>query len=268
MSQQAFLDAALEAARTAGDILRHYFAKPPKVRLKEDNSPVTVADEEAEHAIRNVLSRVFPDHGFYGEEHGRQNADAEYVWLIDPLDGTKSFIRGTPYFSVQIALMHRGRIIVGVSNAPLCNELAAATRSGGATLNNAPIEVSSINTLRNAHLSTGNLASLARDAKAWRQYGALVQRMNRLRGYGDFLHYHLLASGRLDVVLESDVNIFDIAALSLVVEEAGGKFTDLKGHPVGLETTTVLASNGRLHGQIGKLLSPPQVQRKKTIHAK
>lgn len=251
----AFADAAVRAALAAQDVIQHYFARSLEVRLKDDASPVTVADEEAEQAIRAELQRAFPEHGIYGEEGGRQDGDSEYLWLVDPLDGTKSFVRGTPFVSTQIALWHRDRVIVGVSNAPLFEELAIAVRGEGATLNEVPVSVSDVNTLRNAHLSAGNIVSLARDASRWSGFGELVQRVNRFRGYGDFYHYHALASGKLDVVVESDVNILDIAALSLLVEEAGGSFTELDGGPVSLATSSVLASNGRLQAQAADILN-------------
>lgn len=250
MELQHCLAVALEAARAAGEIIRRHAAQPPTVEHKADNSPVTATDREAETAIRAQLHQAFPDHGFYGEEHGRQATDADYVWLIDPLDGTKSFVRGTPYVSTQIALWHKHRVLVGVSHAPFVNETACAVRGKGATLNDQPLKVSDINTLRSAHVSTGNLASLARESEKWQRFADLVQRVDRLRGYGDFAHYHLLAAGKLDIVIESDVNILDIAALSLIVEEAGGKFTDLAGQPINWITTSVLASNNRLHAQI------------------
>lgn len=254
MDLQHCLSIALEAARAAGDIILRHAAQPLAVEHKADNSPVTAADREAETAIREHLQRAFPDHGFYGEEYGRQAADADYVWLIDPLDGTKSFVRGTPYVSTQIALWHKHQPLVGVSHAPFVSETACAVRGAGASLNGQPLKVSDINTLRGAHISTGNLASLARDTKKWQHFADLVQRVDRLRGYGDFAHYHLLAAGKLDVVIESDINILDIAALSLIVEEAGGKVTDLQGLPITWESTSVLASNGRLHAQVEKII--------------
>ncbi|HET9679593.1 MAG TPA: inositol monophosphatase family protein [Gammaproteobacteria bacterium] len=244
------LEVATEAARMAGDIIRYYADHPPVVEHKADTSPVTAADREAETAIRKHLNHAFPEHGFYGEEYGREAADAEYIWLIDPLDGTKSFVRGTPYVSTQIALWHKDRSIVAVSHAPFTGETASAIRDQGATLNGQPLQVSSINTLRQAHLSTGNLNTLARNHHGWQCFGDLVQRVDRLRGYGDFAHYHMLAGGKLDIVIESDVNILDIAALSLIVEEAGGKFTNLQGKAIDWNTTSAFASNTRLHSQV------------------
>jgi len=244
-----FLSAALAAAEAAAGIIRRLYRENLAVEYKSDQSPVTRADVESERAIRAVLSARFADHGFYGEETGREREDAEYLWLVDPIDGTKSFVRRYPMFSTQIALMHRSQLILGVSSAPVYGELAYAERGGGAWLNGERVRVSAIDRIEDCALSAGNLRTLACGPR-WPAYGRLVSRVNRIRGYGDFLHYHLLASGRIDAVLESDVNILDIAALVVIVEEAGGVFTDLDGQAVGLATTSVLASNGRLHGAL------------------
>ncbi len=249
------LAAALEAARAADAVIAPLFRANVAVEIKADRSPVTEADRRAEQAIRDVLLRHFPDYGFYGEEGGAEGMQAENIWLVDPLDGTKSFVRDTPFFSTQIALLRRGELVLGVSSACIYGELAWAERGGGAWLNGERIRVSDRARLDEAILSTGNLKTLAA-GEGWRRFGELVGKVNRLRGYGDFLHYHLLARGALDVVVESDVNILDIAALSVIVGEAGGRFTDLSGGAVGLSTTTVLASNALLHaGMLRELQS-------------
>lgn len=240
------LQAALDAARAADAVIAPLFRSNLAVEIKADRSPVTEADRKAEAAIREVLSSRFPDYGFYGEETGQHGMQAENIWLVDPLDGTKSFVRDTPFFSTQIALMRGGRLVLGVSSACAYGELAWAEEGGGAWLDGRPITVSTMADLGGTILSTGNLKTLAGSPK-WADFGRLVTRVNRLRGYGDFVHYHLLARGALDLVIESDVNILDIAALSVIVREAGGRFTDLADGPVGLDTTTVLASNGALH---------------------
>lgn len=255
MTQNALLTRAIEAARAGEEVVRHYYASNLKVNQKQDRTPVTIADVETEEKIKEVILGAYPDHGFYGEETGKTNPDAEYLWLIDPIDGTKSFICETPFFSTQIALMHRGEIILGVSNGMMFEQCAWASRGEGAFINGMPIQVSNVDTLSEARLSTGNIASLAADPKRWAGTGKLMQQVNRIRGYGDFYHYHLLASGKFDLVLESDVNILDIAALSLIVTEAGGVFTDLDGKSPGLETRSVLASaNLALHRQVNQLL--------------
>jgi histidinol-phosphatase len=201
------------------------------------------------------LSQRFPSYGFYGEETGQHGMTAESVWLADPIDGTKSFVRECPFFSTQIALMRAGKFVVGVSSAPAYGELAWAESGGGAFMNDKPIRVSATRDLAQTIVSTGNLKTLTKSTQ-WGRFGELIPRISRIRGYGDFVHYHLLARGSLDVVIESDVNILDIAALTVIVREAGGQFTDLSGGDVGLATTTVLATNGPLHSTILEALRP------------
>lgn len=254
MAQSRFLETALKAAEAAEAVIRRYYQGQFDVELKADQSPVTVADVESEQAIKAVIRAAFPEHGFYGEETGKENPDAAYTWLIDPIDGTKSFVRAYPFFSTQIALMHGDELILGVSNAPVFGERAWAERGQGAFLDGKPIRVSNIDTLGKATLSFGNINTLA-GSPAWAGASGLVRSMNRVRGYGDFYHYHLLASGRIDLVVESDVNILDIAALSVIVGEAGGVFTDLHGRELDLDTTSVLAAaNPALYQQAAELL--------------
>jgi histidinol-phosphatase len=243
------LQAALDAARAAAQVIRPLFQKNLAVRTKADSSPVTEADLRAEEVIREHLGRAFPGYGFYGEETGQHAMQAESLWLVDPIDGTKAFVRENPFFSTQIALMRGGVLVLGVSSAPIYGELAWAERGSGAFLNDRPIRVSGVARLEEAFLSTGNLKSLARSA-GWQRLGELLARAACTRGYGDFVHYHLLARGGVDVVIESDVNILDIAALAVLVREAGGTFTDLAGAPVGLATRSVLATNAALHGEV------------------
>ncbi len=248
MSSSSDLNAALEAAEAAARVIREMYARNIAVEFKADKSPVTEADVRAERAIREVLAARTPGYAFFGEETGR-SGDGDALWLVDPIDGTKAFVREYPMFSTQIALMRQGQLVLGVSSAPLYGELAWAERGAGAWLNGRRLAVSEVGTIAEAAVSGGNLKTLA-SGPGWARWGAVVREVSRLRGYGDFLHYHLLASGKIDAVVESDVNILDIAALVTIVEEAGGRFTALDGTPVGLDTTTVLASNGRLHGPL------------------
>ena len=249
MQHSPFLQTALDAARAAADVVRHYYQSNLAITIKADKSPVTVADVETEKTIREIVSARYPEHGFHGEETEASGLDSEYVWIVDPIDGTKAFVREYPMFSTQIALMHRGRLIVGVSSAPAYGELAWGEIGVGAWLNDRPIRVSSIERIEDAALSTGNLKSLATGPR-WPAFGRLVGRLSRIRGYGDFLHYHLLASGKIDAVVESDVNVLDVGACAVIVEAAGGRFTTLDGGPFGIDSGTVLASNGRLHAPV------------------
>jgi histidinol-phosphatase len=249
MQHSEFLATALDAAHAAAEVVRHYYQRNLQVTIKADKSPVTEADVETEKTIRGILARRFPGHGFHGEETGTADLDAEYVWFVDPIDGTKAFVREYPMFSTQIALAHRGRLVVGVSSAPVYGEQAYGEIGAGAWLNGEPIHVSSIERIEDAALSTGNLKTLATGPR-WPAFGQLVGRLGRIRGYGDFLHYHLLASGRIDAVVESDVNILDVGACAVIVEAAGGRFTDLEGRTLTPASTSVLATNGRLHQDV------------------
>src|SRR5579863_4440239 len=186
MKPSAELQAALDAAEGAAVIARSLFQHNLEVRIKTDKSPVTDADLRCETAIREILEARFPSYGFFGEETGSRDENAESLWLVDPIDGTKAFVREYPMFSTQIALMRRGEIVLGVSSAPVYGELAFAERGCGAYLNGKSAGVSQIATLESAALSSGNLKSLAVGSR-WARYGALVARVDRIRGYGDFL---------------------------------------------------------------------------------
>jgi histidinol-phosphatase len=254
MANSARLDAALIAAAAAAEIIRNSYRRNVKVRIKADRSPVTEADVAAEAAIRELLQAQFPDHGFYGEESAAERMDAECLWLVDPIDGTKSFVREYPMFSTQIALMQRHRLELGVSSAPVYGEIAWAERGHGAWMDGTRLAVSRIGRFEDATLSTGNLKALAASPR-WAALGRMVTKLDRIRGFGDFLHYHLLAAGKIEAVIETNIQILDIAALTVIVEEAGGRVTDLEGAPISLASSSILASNGLLHEPILEELS-------------
>lgn len=241
-----YLKVALAAADKAAAISRSYFKGNFTVTTKADLTPVTQADVECEQAIREIILSAFPEHGFYGEETGQTQADADFLWLVDPIDGTKGFVRQYPFFSTQIALMHNGELILGVSSGTMMDELAWAEKGQGAWMNGKRLAVSDIYDPDRAAVSTGNLKSLAL-SDGWSALGEVVRSADRIRGYGDFYHYHLLAAGKIEAVIESDVNILDIAALSVIVTEAGGVFTNLNGGKPDLDIRSVLAANPSLH---------------------
>lgn len=249
MANSARLDAALAAAAAAADGIRAAYRAHVGVRIKPDGSPVTDADVAAEATIRALVQARFPSDGFFGEESLAERLDAECLWLVDPIDGTKSFVREYPMFSTQIALMRRGRLELGVSCAPAYGETCWAERGAGAWMDGARLAVSGVRRLEDATLSTGNLRSLAAGPR-WQALGRLVGRLDRIRGFGDFLHYHLLAAGKIEAVVETDIQVLDIAALTVIVEEAGGRVTDLEGAPIGLGTRSILATNGAMHEEL------------------
>ena len=242
------LAAAREAADAAAEVIRHYWRRGVDVEMKADATPVTIADREAEQAIRKILQAALPQASIYGEEFGLDGERGGLLWLVDPLDGTKSFVRRTPFFSTQIALMDGDELALGVSSAPIYGETMWASAGNGAWLDGARVQVAATSAFAEASLSIGNVKTLTADAR-WEALGALIRDSNRIRGYGDFCHYHLLARGALDLVIESDVNILDIAALAVIVREAGGVFTDLDGAAPTLDTRSVLAGTGAIHAQ-------------------
>jgi len=242
------MNAAREAAAAAADIIRHYWRRGVEIELKSDATPVTVADREAEQAIRKILQAALPDAAIYGEEFGLEGKRGGLLWLVDPLDGTKSFVRRTPFFSTQIALMDGDDLVLGVSSAPVYGEIMGAGVGAGAWLDGERVNVADTGQIDQASISIGNVKTLTADSR-WDALGQLIRDSNRIRGYGDFCHYHLLARGSLDLVIESDVNILDIAALVVIVREAGGVFTDLDGGPITLETRSVLAGTPAIHAQ-------------------
>jgi histidinol-phosphatase len=252
------LDGALAIARQAAELaaveIMRYYRGDFQVEIKPDQTPVTVADRKAEEIIHSTLLTAFPDHGFYGEEGGKRNENADYLWLVDPIDGTRSFVAGFGMFSTQIALMHRGELILGVSHAPAADETIWAVKGQPACKPGVTLRVSECDSVDEASISTGNIGSLARSPR-WSNLGAIMARAMRTRGYGDYYHYHRLAAGQLDAVIESDVNILDIAALSVIVESAGGRFTDLEGRGIGLDTRSVLAAPPNLHKQLLEMLN-------------
>lgn len=243
------LAAALAAANAAADISRAYYRGNVDVTTKADRTPVTQADVECEEAIKKVILDAFPEDGFYGEETGRTDSAGDRLWLVDPIDGTKAFVREYPFFSTQIALQVQGELVLGVSCGTMFDELAWAERGRGAWLNGQRLRVGDIDDPERAAFSTGNLKSLAK-TMGWARLGEFVGVSDRIRGYGDFYQYHLLAAGKIEAVIESDVNILDIAALSVIVTEAGGVFTDMNGHAPDLDTRSVIAANASLHKKL------------------
>jgi len=252
--------AAEQAALAAERVIAAYSENGDwQVRYKSDDSPVTEVDIAAENAIKSVLQAALPEAAFFGEETGKthNSESAPVLWLVDPIDGTKSFIRQMPFYSTQIALAVDQQLSVGISNAPAYGEKLVAIAGDKAFLNGQPVATRhTVTSLDDAYLSAGNLTSLASDDAAWLRYGALVKRVKRVRGYGDFCHYHQLCCGQTDIIVESDVNILDIAALCVAVRCAGGIITDLSGAAVTQATTSVLAAaTPQLHAHSLDILS-------------
>lgn len=241
--------AALEASKKAETVIMRYFGRDVQMRQKSDLTPVTQADIEAEQVIIASIRRHFPKHGFLGEETGESHINSEFVWVIDPIDGTKNFIRGIPLFSTQIALLKDGIPVLGVSRLPAMQELIHGEVGYGSYMNGRRIQVSSVDDVSSAFISLGGLNHFIATGQI-KNILKVAQSAGRVRSLGDAYAYHLLATGRCEAVMEARIRIWDVAALSVIVAEAGGVCTDLQGRKIGLDTTSVICSNGKLHSQL------------------
>ena len=244
-----FLKVALEAAKNAEEVITAYYTDDMKVEMKADETPVTLADRGAEKVIRETIKQAFPDHGFLGEEYGIEEGDSPYLWIIDPIDATKNYIRKIPIFGTQIALMKDEELILGVSNAPLLNELLYAEAGNGAFLNGKPITVSNVTQPEDAMVCHGGLKWFVEKGTFPGIYN-LINDAARTRGFGDFYMYHLVASARADAVVEAAISVWDIAAITVIVREAGGQVTDIQGQPITKDIASLVATNGALHDTV------------------
>jgi histidinol phosphatase-like enzyme (inositol monophosphatase family) len=219
-------------ADEAGAIARRYFRTSFQVDDKPDRTPVTIADREAEAAMRRRIEAAFPDHGIIGEEHGRTRAGAEYVWVLDPIDGTKNFISGIPIFGILIGLAHRGRPVLGVVDQPVLRERWLGVAGETSLLNGAPIRTRLCAALDRATLfSTSPDMFLGEDASRFARLKGAV----KLARYGaDCYAYAQLASGFIDLVVERDLKPYDYCALVPVIEGAGGVIRDWDGRALDL----------------------------------
>jgi histidinol-phosphatase len=239
---------ALRLADAADAItLARFRAQDLSVSAKPDLTPVSDADLAVEKAMRELLSAERPEDAVLGEEHGLTGSGPRQ-WVVDPIDGTKNFVRGAPVWASLIALLVDGRVVTGVVSAPALGRRWWATRGEGAYVNGEPIRVSSVGTLSDAFLSYSSLTGWAAQERLDRVL-QLSEMAWRTRAFGDFWSHVLVAEGAVDASFEPEVSLWDLAPLQVIVEEAGGRFTDLQGEarPDG---GSVLCSNGLLHDEV------------------
>jgi histidinol-phosphatase len=246
------LAAAIEAAKAAGKIALKHFRTALTVETKADGTPVTEADRRCEEKIVETLARAFPEAGFLGEEMGEQAGRTPSRWIIDPIDGTKNFVRGIPFFATLIALEEAGEITAGVIHAPASGDLLYARKGQGAFADGRRARVSTVSALGEAMLIHGGLRDLMA-SPYWAPFLELAARTARQRGFGDALGHIQVIRGSAEVVLEPEVKAWDLAATKIIVEEAGGRFSDLKGSP-SVYNGTALISNGRVHDAVLEIL--------------
>ena len=268
-----YRDFLVELARRSGDFIRPHFGDPAlAVETKTDLTPVTIADRGAEELMRALIAKKFPSHGVIGEELGSDRPDAEWVWVLDPIDGTKAFITGAPLWGTLIALLHDGQPVLGAIHQPILNQLmigecpagasAGATGAAGAagvagaagaanaitTLNDRPVRVRATARIEDATILTSDLLN-PRKHQNGAAYDALIARARLVRTWGDCYGYLLLAGGWADVMLDPIMNPWDIQALIPIVRGAGGIITDWQGaDPV--KADSIVAASPALHAQI------------------
>lgn len=243
---RARYEMAVAAARQAGQVALGYFERNVEVEWKGDVSPVTVADRETEQTLRNTLGAVFPGDGFLGEEFDETPGSTGFRWIMDPIDGTRSFVRGIPLWGTLLGLEYRGEPIAGVCVAPAMNmQTWRALRGDGAFRDDRPIRVSGIAELRESivlytgaswFVNSGNLDVLVQ----------LISRAQKDRCFGDFYGFMLVAQGSGEVMVEHGVHAWDVAAVVPIIEEAGGRFSAWDGSRT-IHRPDVIASNGRVH---------------------
>jgi histidinol-phosphatase len=246
-------DLAVEGARKAGELARQYYEGTFTVELKSDDSPVTVADRSAEQLIRSLVSEAFPTDGFLGEEYGDQPGTSGFRWVIDPIDGTKSFIRHIPIWATLIGLEYQNEQIGGVAHIPVFGMTYRALRGDGAYLNERRIRVSDVSTLADSLVCYSSLSWFIRAGKE-KAFLELANRTSRQRGFGDFYGFALVAEGAADLMVEHGVHAWDVAAVKAIIEEAGGQLTDWSGIP-NIYRPDVIASNGNVHAEALAILN-------------
>ena len=242
--------AAVEAAHAAGRILLRHFGRVRGIRHKGPKDLVTAADVAAERAIARVLSARFPAIGFLGEEGGRRGSPDADHWIVDPLDGTSSFVHGLPTFAVCIALWRAGRVECGVTYLPRLGELFVAERGRGTFLDGRRLRVSRTRGLRDAMLILWHDDAVWRDRRLRERLAALARSARGVRSEGAGFSLAMVAAGRVDAYWELSANPWDMAAGMLLVTEAGGRVTDARGRPLDLGQPTILATNGPLHAAV------------------
>lgn len=249
---RARYELAIEASRAAGKVALKYFQGSVEVEWKKDQSPVTVADREAEQSLRDTLLAKFPQDGFLGEEFPEKPSESGYRWIVDPIDGTRCFVRGIPIWGTLVGLQYQGEMIAGINEVATLGETYHALKGNGAYRNDIRISVTDESDLKKCLLF---FTALDWFEKAGEQetFFNLVRHTERQRGFGDFYGFMLVAQGSGEVMIDHGVHIWDVAAIQPIIEEAGGRFTNWDGG-CDLEKPDVIVTNGKVHDEVLALL--------------
>ena len=251
-----FISLANKLADTSGPIARKYFRQPLEIVSKADASPVTIADRACELEMRKIIEAQFPVHGIYGEEYGVVRADSEYVWVLDPIDGTAAFVTGMPVFGTLIALAQNKKTILGIIDQPISRERWIGGQGMATTLNGSAVQTRDCGGIENAALYITTSDMLTTDEER-RRFANVKQAVQISRFGGDCYSYGLLATGHVDLVVESQLQPYDFMALVGVVEGAGGVISDWDGKPLTIESgnQVLAAATPKLHAQALALLA-------------
>lgn len=253
MSKQPYLDFTQELAQASGAVIRKYFRSPIAIETKSDQTPVTIADRQAEQLMRAMIQERYPNHGILGEEFETVNPDARYQWVLDPIDGTKTFVSGTFLFGTLIALLKDGRPMVGAINNPVLDQFLVG--DGGQTwLNSAPVKVRDCQFIEAATLLTTNPLTVHKYRNG-AAFEGLARQAKIYRTWGDCHGYYLVATGFADIMIDAAMHIWDVAALIPIIEGAGGKITDYYGADA-MSGEGAIATAGPLHDQVIASLNP------------
>ena len=251
MDLTAYRDFMIELAELSGNFIRPYFGKTDlEVELKADKSPVTAADRGAEELMRDLIAARHPSHGIIGEEFGSERPEASFVWVVDPIDGTKSFTTGVPLFVTLIALLHEGQPVLGCIHQPILGQLLIGDNVS-ATLNGHYVRVRGTESIEEATLLTSDPVNASRVPG----YLALADRARLVRTWGDCYGYLLVATGWADVMYDPLMNLWDIAALVPVIRGSGGVITNAQGGPAYPADSIVASANAALHRQVIEALN-------------
>jgi myo-inositol-1(or 4)-monophosphatase len=249
---QEFKEFAIRLAKESAPIIKKYFRNKLFIENKPDQSPVTVADKEAEDTMRGIISRNYPGHGIIGEEFGTINPDAEYVWVLDPIDGTKSFICGTVCFGTLIGFLKNGEPILGVFNQPILNELLIGDNKI-AEINGRKTSVRKCSKLSEAVLLTTDHVNITKYKRAER-FKDLISKVKLYRNWGDCYGYYLLATGFADIMIDPIMSPWDLIPLIPIIRGADGVITDYQGNNA-LNGNSIIAASPGIHQEVIMLLN-------------
>lgn len=248
MDYRQELELAVHMAGEAAKLVRGHFQTALQVETKADNTPVTIADRGAEELLRGLMEKHTPTYGIVGEEFGTQPGRADREWVIDPIDGTKAFIHGVPLFGTLLALLEKGKPVVGVCILPALGHVMGASLGGGCALDGAPCRVSAVTRVEDALLLDGSASTMERMGfgEPWRK---LRTRARLHRGWGDCYGHFLVAAGRAEAMVDPIINVWDIAPFAVILPEAGGRFSAISGN-VSVTEGSAVSANAGIYGEI------------------